>query len=110
MPIGKLIHNRNPEIEQLQATLTSEWNHPSSGVSEPVLIEAEQPVTWNVAHKPLHLYVIWSDWLSIRQQDRSEIILNAYESTHDTEDTLRVTLAMGLTPEEAKRMGLNWTV
>lgn len=110
MPIGKLIDDRDPYIEKLQVALTSEWNNPSLDIKEPVLIESEQPVRFSVAHKPLHLYVIWSDWQSVRSQDRSEIILKAYEATHDMEDTLRVTLAMGLTPTEAERMGIKWVV
>ena len=71
---------------------------------------AEQPVRFGVARQPIHIYVIWDEWVELPQIERSEIIMNAYKETHQLPDVIRVTFAMGLTAAEAHKMGLNYTV
>ena len=115
MPIGYIVKENRAKIADLQKRLTAEWSplglSPSIfAENSPVLIEEEKPARFGTARKPLHLYVIWDEWEDLPQQDRSEIIMDAYEATHATPDIVRVTLAMGLTKSEARKMGLNYQV
>jgi hypothetical protein len=50
--------------------------------------------------------VIWDDWGDLSLQERSEIIMNAYIRAKGQQAGLRISVAMGLTSTEAKRMGL----
>lgn len=112
MPMGTIVRETASRIGELQQRLAAEWKSPSaSNVTEqPVILEENQPLQFSSAHKPLRLYVIWEEWNDLTQLDRSEIIMEAFEKTHDLPDILRVTLAMGLTSAEAKRMGLNYKI
>ncbi|MDQ2730731.1 MAG: hypothetical protein M3Y56_03650, partial [Armatimonadota bacterium] len=69
---------------------------------EPIIVEESGP------NSPVHLYVIWSDWAELNQQERSEIIMEAFEDVNGLENVLNVTVAMGLTPVEAKRMHIEY--
>jgi len=51
--------------------------------------------------------VIWSKWAGLEQTVRSRIILDAYIEWKNEAEAQNVTVSMGLTPEEAKNMGLS---
>jgi len=59
--------------------------------------------------EPQHIYVVWDEWQELTQTERSEIIMDVVDNLAG-EDRLPenspVTVAMGLTAEEAKRMGI----
>jgi len=55
----------------------------------------------------LHVYVIWKDWSGIREDYRSAAILDAYERQLGKEYAGRILVALGLTPEEAKSLGVH---
>jgi hypothetical protein len=103
MPIGRLVTERNTQAEALRERLIHEWQQPSPA-AQPVLIEA----AGDRMSSSKHLYVIWDDWLSLDQRERSEIIMDAYEGTHERQEVLSVTVAMGLTAKEAERMGIRY--
>ena len=94
------------KADYLLQRLTQEWTKPDENALEPVIIEAAEERYFGSTH----LYVIWSDWGTRSQQERSELIMKAYKATHDAEAFLNVTVAMGLTPEEAQRMGIHYTL
>ena len=75
-----------------------------SGVSStptiPTVYEEEQRYS-----KKLHVSVIWSKWTSVPMEERGAIILDAYVRAGLEEEMRRITVALGLTPEEAERMG-----
>ncbi|HEY3243641.1 MAG TPA: hypothetical protein VGM03_09840 [Phycisphaerae bacterium] len=93
---------RNPRSEGLRARLVEEWRQPREDVPEPIIVEESGP------NKPTHLFVIWSDWGDFNQQERSEIIMDAYEEARGSDLVSLVTVAMGLTPTEAERMGIEY--
>lgn len=103
MPIGRLVPVQNSQSEGLRVRLTREWTQPSQSV-QPVLIEA----AGDRLSGSTHLYVIWDDWQTLDQRERSEIIMQSYEETHTPPEVLRVTVAMGLTAKEAERMGIHY--
>lgn len=103
MPIGRLVPEQNLQSAALLARLVQEWEQPSQA-AQPVLIEA----AGDRMSGSRHLYVVWDDWLPLDQRARSEIIMDAYEATHDRQEVLNVTVAMGLTAAEAERMGIRY--
>lgn len=110
MPIRRKIPRTPPQkYDDLQRQLAKEWRNPRDS-GQPVIIVEEQEGA------PIHIYVIWDDWSSISSQtDRSEIIMDTLDRLTDPvnppgpnpyPDVGRVTVAMGLTTEEADRMGI----
>jgi len=67
-----------------------------------ILIEGED------VQGPIHLFVLWEDWDELSLQDRSRLILEAYEKTTDNKANVpRVTVALGLKEAEARGYGLH---
>jgi len=106
MPRGHLVNAADPAAQRLQARLVREWQNDAPPASQPVLIEAPG----DRFNPSTHLYVIWDEWESLDQIRRSEIIMDAYEETHEPQELLRVTVAMGLTTAEAERLGIRYEI
>lgn len=66
---------------------------------EPLVVENRIGQT-----RSMHVAVIWDKWKNLSPTDRSKIILDAYAKAHRLPDSV-ITVAMGLTGEEAFRMG-----
>ncbi len=89
--------------EDLLNRLLAEWRSPQvSEDAEPVIIE-ERPGNYDRVN---HLYVVWSDWEDLSPLERSKLILQAYEQYRGNDLAASITLAMGLTPAEARQMGI----
>ena len=108
MPIGRLIEERDAEYVRLLTALSDEWARPHPDRAEPVIIETTDPM--RPAQTPTHLYVIWSDWRDLSQRLRSEMLLEAYTNVKGVNLARNVILALGLTPEEAKNVGLRYEI
>ena len=52
--------------------------------------------------------MIWDDWSDLDQVERSEIIMDAFEDRYGKDRACNVTVALGLTPAEAERMGIGY--
>lgn len=105
MPLAQRIQTQyNSLYEKLINELLSEWRTPQSDHKEPVIIE-EAPSRDERAN---HLYVIWSAWESLTPIERSKMILQAYEKYRGRDLALSITLAMGLTPQEASKLNLEY--
>ena len=98
----KLLKKNIPAESALKAALKAELDHPNpiEGSEPEIIIEKPSPST-------THLYVIWSEWKDLEQLIRSRIVMDAYEETKGAEEALNVTFAMGLTREEANRLGID---
>jgi hypothetical protein len=80
--------------------LTSELkNEKDSG--QPIIDEQHSPTTRSV-----RVNVIWDQWSGVSDEDRTAIILNAYEAVEGKEFRDRIALAVGLTVPEAAASGL----
>ncbi len=102
MPIRKRrIPTPHPKAEDLLNRLLQEWENPDSTLTEPVIIEEN-----GTQDRPIKIFVVWSEWAELNQQERSEIIMDAFEKLRSPQQSLRVTVAMGLTQDEAARMGI----
>ncbi len=101
MPIRRGLPRKTPaDAPALTERLSKEFTSPS---------EEGQPLVFEEPAEPTpvtRLYVVWDLWSNLNQQDRSEIILNAYEKAKGKDAALKITVAMGLTATEAERLGI----
>ena len=72
-------------------------------MAEPVIVLESQG-----QQTPTHLYVIWGEWGQLTQLERSEIVLEAYREAKGSAFASNLRIALGLPPEEAKRMGIEY--
>ncbi len=103
MPIKRrLVRTRPENSAELIGLLHKEWTSPKKTGQPTIVIEGQ-------AQEPLHIYVIWDKWGELTQAERSEIIMDVVDNLAG-KDRLPgdspVTVAMGLTTAEAKRMGI----
>jgi hypothetical protein len=104
MPVRKMLKRRpNPEAADLTDRLVAEWKAKASKAEQPVIIEEG-----GGPHQPLHVYVVWDEWGELNQLERSTIIVDAFERRYGKTKALNLTVAMGLTPREADRMGIEY--
>jgi hypothetical protein len=100
MPIRDTLKQHDVADEkQLRTELEAELRSPKDTGEPEIVIERTNPAT-------THLFVIWSKWEHLVQMVRSRIILDAYAGTMGDEETNKVTVSMGLTPDEASRLGI----
>lgn len=91
----------NPQTAALVDRLVEEWRRPAEGAGRPeIYIERRG------GFRPVHLYVVWDEWGSLGQRERSEAILEAFERARGRDEALEVSVAMGLTQQESQRLGI----
>ncbi len=73
----------------------------SSDPAIPTIYEEPQPYAGS-----LHVTVIWSRWAGVPVEQRGAIILDAYQAAGLQDELRRITVALGLTPEEAQNLGI----
>jgi hypothetical protein len=101
MPVHKISRAENGQVADLKKQLVAEWKAAKSKAKEPVILVDE-----GRADEPVHVYVIWSKWMGMDQETRSQVILDAYREVTGDDAVLLVTVAMGLTRGEADNMGI----
>jgi hypothetical protein len=100
MPIRDTLKQHDVAGEdQLRAELETELRAPKDSGQPEIVIERPNPAT-------THLFVIWSKWEHLEQMVRSRIILDAFGTAKGDAEAVKVTVAMGLTPDEATRLGI----
>jgi len=87
----------------LEARLEQEMRNPNTRIDAQPIVIAEPPDPDPITR----LFVIWDDWADLGQQDRSEIITNAYEKAFGLPAAATLSVAMGLTSVDASRMGIS---
>lgn len=102
MPVRSLRAEESPN-RLLVDDLLAAWDDDT--VSEPVVLLDKQ----GGEYTPIRLWVVWTRWEGIPVQERSRIIMEAYKTKADPPtDLLRVSVAWGLTPDEADQRQLPW--
>jgi hypothetical protein len=74
----------------------------------PVLVKGEPEIYLGPEHSRIpgkHLYVVWNGWGDLEFERRAEVVFEAYKQFAPA-DVQNVTLVMGITPAEWRRMGL----
>jgi hypothetical protein len=89
-----------PKHERLVKKLVREFTASSTNL-QPLILEEKIPAT-----KSRHVRVIWDAWKDLPDEQRSDIIVNAYTQAEGPEVAGEITIAEGVTPQEALALGL----
>jgi len=92
----------HPEHDRFVAELVRHLAGESGLPAFPRIVEEDVRLSDN-----FRVYVSWDEWASVPETERSEIILEAYKQARGVSEMLRISVAMGLTPLEAKQLGLD---
>jgi hypothetical protein len=102
MPIRDRVSRRAlPGEDELRRELEEEIRHPKPQGQPVIIVERPHPST-------IHLYAVWDKFQGLEQTVRSRIVLDAYEAAAGQAEALKVTVSMGLTTDEATRMGIDF--
>ena len=104
MPVVKkrLGPKNHPEHDRFVAELARHLTGAPDLPEFPKIVEEEVRLSDN-----FRVYVSWDDWASVPETERSVIILEAYRQARGMPEMLRISVAMGLTPMEAKQLGID---
>ena len=101
MPVRDIKPSFFEEHTELVRLLAAEWSNPNPSAAEPVI-----GIERGLDGLPAHVYVVWSKWEYVDRVERSEIVMEAATIALSPEEVNNITIAMGLTPEEAPSMGI----
>jgi hypothetical protein len=99
----------DPNHEQLVRALVQEFKEKSLSVAAMTASDEKAPVIIEeqMANSDrLRVYVKWAQWSGIREDHRTAAIFDAYERNFGREYARRIVIALGVTPEEAKDLGI----
>ncbi len=102
--MSKLNLTSRPAIiteDVLRDRLAQEYKNPAEGNSQP-LFSFDRP------GNKVHILVIWDEWKFLPMKDRCRIALEAYEQAFGESQVLDVSASLGLTSDEAKRLGYDF--
>ena len=100
MPVRSMpVPGKNPTDQDLTDRLIAEWRNPDSSAQEPLIVVQGGP-----HDRPTRVFVVWQEWANLNQQQRSAIIMDAAEFVLGQQGSFEITIAMGLTREEAQQM------
>lgn len=104
MPVRDMTERKlSPVAGELKKAIVQEWRNPTERPDEPiVLIDKTAP------GGAKHVFVVWDRWGSLEQLERSETIMDACEEVLGLDESYTVTVAMGLTKAEAKRLNIQY--
>jgi hypothetical protein len=103
MPVKQIGPIRYANHDALVRELLEEWNNPNASRAEPIILEESAP-----GARIAHVYVIWSKWEQMDRVERSEIIMEAAQRRLGPQDLANISIAMGLSAQEAQRLGLKY--
>src|SRR6266851_10035270 len=89
-----------PKSDKLLKKLVLELRTPTTSL-QPLILEEHVPVT-----KSRHVFVIWDRWKAVSDERRSSVIVEAYKQAEGDESASQITIASGVTAEEAVVLGL----
>lgn len=99
MPIRKIDHTEQPDLKKLAHLLAQELI--AGGTPDgPDIVEEALP------QNRKYVTVIWQEFASVEASKRGKVILDAYNEAQGPEAMLSISAALGVTPEEAIRLGL----
>lgn len=93
-------HAPSPKHERFVKKLVQEFTASSTNL-QPLILEEPVPST-----KSRHVRVIWNAWKDLSDEQRSAVIVDAYAQAESPEAAAEITIAEGLTPQEALAFGL----
>jgi hypothetical protein len=90
----------SPKHESLVKRLVQEFDPGASGL-QPLILEERIPAT-----NSRHVHVIWHRWKELADEQRAAVIVDAYTQAEGPEAAAEITVADGVTPQEALALGL----
>lgn len=81
------------------ARLIAEWREEGGEAPAPDIEELT-----NAQGRTVQVTVSWDAWTDLDAQTRSEMIVDAFKAVRGTEAVVDLSLAMGLTPAEARHL------
>ena len=98
----ELYARKHPDHDRLVAELVRHLKGEPGLPAFPKIAEDRVPLADN-----LRVCVSWDDWAGVSETERSVIIHEAYKQARGMPEMLRISVAMGLTPLEAKQRGID---
>lgn len=96
-------------LDQFGDNLTQEWDNAESDATDPIIIIEEQTFGRRVEGKTaFHIIVISNHW-PIGTHDERAMLIERVARQVEPETAQRCRKYLGLTPEEAKELNLNFT-
>lgn len=89
-----------PEYDKLVRRLVQELRKPAEDL-QPLILEHEIEPTGS-----RHVHVIWDRWKELSEEQRSDVIWEAYTQAEGKQAAEEITIASGATPAEAVVLGL----
>lgn len=89
------------ELAQEIERVISEGKPDAAHPDEPRVIWEENPYLDRI-----HVTVIWGRWQGIDPEVRGHVIVDAVEKARGKDAARKVSLALGVTPEQAARLGV----
>lgn len=103
MPVVQKSLNKNhPAHDRLVAEISRHLRGGADLPDTPRIVESEDRLSQN-----MHVVVLWDEWDSVSERERADIILSAYKDVQGQAAMLRISVAMGVTPVEAYRLGMH---
>lgn len=99
MPIERRSESIPEPHPELVDALSKELKHPTE--KGPLGIEEKAR-----GLNRMYVTVVWSLWKDVHPEDRTAVILDAYQAARGDLEMLKISFALGATPAEAKKMGL----
>src|SRR5438132_8644977 len=90
----------SPKHDAFVKKLVQEFTASSSNL-QPLILEEQVPST-----KSRHVQVIWDRWKDLDDEQRSAVIVDAYTQAEGPDTAGTITIADGVTPQEALALGL----
>jgi hypothetical protein len=92
----------NARFRDLRDRLIAEWRRNAQEAAPPGAPDIEEET--DARDRVLHVVVTWDEWADLDAQARSEMIVDAFQAVKDPQAAADLTLAMGLTSAEARRL------
>lgn len=100
----KFIPGVKPEINPIYVEAVAQelrLMNPDGPPEAPLIIEEEMRHS-----NRTHITVIWDEWAGIGPESRSRVIVEAYKRVRGADSVLNLSVALGLTHADAKKLGV----
>jgi hypothetical protein len=111
MPYHRVVESEGAVDSNLVAALVQELRRtpiddvrPTAATLTPV--EAPEIIEEQTPRGPVHVTVVWDKWPHLSGEARGRIILEAYRQAQGDDAMRRISIALGVTSQQAERLGL----
>lgn len=111
MPYHKISPQTLPADTKLTDELAAELSRPPDELDTESMVSGTPSGVPEIFEEetrrgPVHVTVVWDKWSTLAGEARGNVILEAYRKVQGEDAVRRISIAMGVTRDEAKRLGL----